>query len=274
LSKDQKNGIETEIEQLRQALPDPFELPSKIDDFFTHPTSQKLFAGGDETIRWLISFLKQSREPAMVRVAVLLLSRFSPAAFYDELLAILSEADRLTAEAFELGIWLVQLPKTQIAHDLVRVAASSDNPHPLLLLQRGVAKDVRAQLREFILLHKLPFSLYALYSYRYALEQEDIPLLKVVSEWADVPQLSALAGLYLLRLGSIDGLEGIRAGLISSDEELRTMTYYELGDYLPKPAIAQAGYNPSKPGDSQRAAVDILIEHVTLTKSIHKQICT
>jgi hypothetical protein len=261
--EDPKNGIETELEQLRQALPDPFELPSKLDDFFTHLTAQNLFAGGNETIRRLIIFLKQSREPALVRVAVLLLSRFPPAAFYEELLAILSEEDRPTAVAFEPGIWLVQLPERQIANDIVRVAASSDNPHPLLLLQRPVANDVRAQLSEFIRRRQMPHSLYALYAYRYALEPGDIPLLKVVSEWTDVPQLSALAGLYLLRLGSKDGLTGIRAGLMSSDEELRTMTYYELGNYLPKPVIAQAGYHPSKLGDSQRVAVDKLLEHVT-----------
>jgi hypothetical protein len=261
MSEDLKNGIETELEQLRQVLPDPFELPSKLDDFFTHPIAQKLLAAGDETIRRLTSFVKQSREPALVRVAVLMLSRFPPAAFYNELLAILSVADKPTVEAFDPGIWLMQLPEKQIAQDLISVVASSDNPNPLLLLQRPVAKDVRQQLSEFILRHQLLHSLYALYDYRYALEPCDIPLLKVVSGWSDIPQLSALAGLYLLRLGSKDDLTGIRSGLMSSDEKLRKMTYYELSDYLPKLIIAQAGYDPSKPGDSQRAAVDKLIEH-------------
>lgn len=262
MSEEMNNGSETELEELRQALPDPFELSSKLGDFFNHPTAQRLSAGGDETVRRLLDFLKQSREPALTRVAVLMLSRFQPAAFYDELLAILSAADKSTAEAFEPGIWLVQLPERQIAQDLVRIVQSSGNPTPLLLLQRPAAKEIRDELSEFIRRRKLPLSLYALYAYRYALEPGDIPLLKAVSEWVDTPQLSAPAGLYLLSLGSKDGLAGVRAGLMSPDEDLRTLTYYELGNYLSKTTIAESGYRPSEPGDSQGAAADKLIEHV------------
>lgn len=254
--------IEDELEELRQTLPDPFEMPTKLGEFFDGPVAQRLIAGGEDTVRRLLAFLERCREPALARVAVLLLSRFPAADFYPRLPGILERSDQRTTEAFESGLWLIHLPERQIAQDLVRVAESSGNPNPLLLLQRPAAKEVRDELGEFIRRRKLPLSLYALYAYGYALEPGDIPLLKDVSEWVDTPQLSAPAGLYLLSLGSKDGLAGVRAGLMSPDEDLRTLTYYELGDYLSKTVIAEAGYRPSEPGDSQGAAVDKLIEHV------------
>jgi hypothetical protein len=258
------SNIETDLEDLRRALPDPFKLSSELDTFFNHPVAQSLIAGGEESVRRIIAFLENCQEPPVARIAVILLSRFASALFYQQLLTILEKADKSLAEAFEPGLWLIQLREQQIAQDLVRVVSSSGNPYPLLLLQRPVAKQVRSELGNFIRQRQMPLSLYALYDYGYALEPNDIPLLKTVSEWVDIPELSALAGLYALRLGSKDGLAGIRVGLMSSNEELRTITYYELGKYLSKTVIAETGYDATKPGDSQRAVIDNLIEHVTL----------
>ena len=170
-------------------------------------------------------------------------------------------------EAFDAGLWFVHVPETQIARDLVGIVLSSGNPDPLLLLQRPVAKAVRSELKGFVNERRMPLSLYALYCYRYALEQEDIPFLSVVSKWIDVPELSALAGLYLLKLGSTKGLLGIRAGLLSPNEQLRTLTYYELSEYLPRTAVTQSNYDPVNPGDVHQAAIDVLLEHVGAASS-------
>jgi hypothetical protein len=132
----------------------------------------------------------------------------------------------------------------------------------LLLLQRPVAKEVRSELAGFIRQRQMPLSLHALYAYRYALEPDDIPFLQAVSEWADTPELSGRAGLYLLKLGSKDGLAGVQAALVSADEELRAQTYSELAEYLSQTVIAARVYDPSNPGDLQRAAVENLLDHV------------
>jgi hypothetical protein len=220
-----KSEIERDLEALRQALPDPFDLPAKLDVFFDGPIARKLLAGGAGTIRRIMSFLAANPQPALARVAVLVLSRFEPTAFYPELLLRVGKADKAMIGAFEPGLWLLQLPPQQIAQDLVSLVASSGNPYALLLLQRPVAKAVRSQLAGFIQQRQLPLSLYALYSYGYTLESKDISLMKEVSTWVDIPEMSALAGLYLLKLGSKDGRAGIRAGLLAPDEQLRTMTY-------------------------------------------------
>jgi hypothetical protein len=258
------NNIQEKLEELRHALPDPFRLSSELDTFFNHPVAQSLITGGEESVRRIIAFLESCSEPALARIAVLVLSRFEPDLFYEQLLKILEKTNKSLTQAFESGLWLIQLPEQQIAQDLVRVVTSSGNPYPLLLLQRPVAKEVRPELGDFIRQRQMPLSLYALYAYGYVLEPDDIPLLKLVAEWVDIPELSALAGLYLLRLDSKDGLSGIRAGLMSSDEELRARTYYELSNYLPKTVIAQAGRDPTKQGDSQQVAVDNLINHITV----------
>lgn len=132
---------------------------------------------------------------------MLVLSRFEPALFYQKLLAILEKADQPTTEAFDAGLWLIQLPQEQIARDLVAIVGSSGNPYPLLLLQRPVAKVVRSQLADFVRQRRLPLSLYALYCFDYAMEPADVPLMEMVSRWVDVPEMSALAGEYLLKHG-------------------------------------------------------------------------
>jgi hypothetical protein len=195
---------------------------------------------------------------------VLLLACFPAVKFWDGLLAILREVDKPATHAFEPGIWLVQLPEKKIAHDLVQLVDSSGNPNPLLLLQRPAANEVRSELARFVAERKMPLSAYALYAYGYALETSDIPFLKEVGEWVDIPELSALAGLDLLKLGSKEGLAGIRAGLLSSNEELRTMTYYQLAHYLPKAAIAEAAYDPGKRADALLEPVETLMSQVSV----------
>jgi hypothetical protein len=259
MNMDNISDIERDMDELRHVFPDPLGLPSNADVFFNHPTAKKLVARGQQSVVLLLHFLENVPDPSLVRPAVLLLSRFAPPTFYPILLGLLQKADQPTTEAFEFGLWLIQVPEAQIARDLVRVVVASGSPHPLLLLQRPVAKVVRPELQSFVKKRQLPLSLYALYCYRYALEQEDIPLLTMVSKWIDVPALSALAGLCLLKLGSKEGLVGIRAGLMSPNEQLRTNTYYELAEYLPKTAITRSGYDPVKPNE---AAIDVLMEHL------------
>jgi len=252
------SDVERDMEELREVFPDPLGLPSNADVFFNHSTAKKLIARGQESVALLLRFLEKRPDPSLVRPAVLLLSRFAPPTFYPTLLGLIEKADQPTTEAYEFGLWLIQVPEEQIARDLVGIVVAASNPNPLLLLQRPVAKAVRPELQSFAKERQLPLSLYALYCYRYALEQEDIPLLTMVSKWIDVPALSALAGLCLLKLGSKEGLVGIRAGLMSPSERLRTNTYYELAQYLPKTAITKSGYDPVKPNE---AAIDVLMEH-------------
>ncbi|MCX9009876.1 MAG: hypothetical protein OIN66_02030 [Candidatus Methanoperedens sp.] len=243
-------------------MPDPFAIASGLDSFFKSPVAQELIAEGKKTICRILAFLKTSKDPSLTRVAVLFLSYFEPSEFYQELLAILQKADRSIAEAFETGLWLIRVPDKQIAQDIVKIVSSSGNPNPLLLLQRPTAKEVRTELAGFIKQRRMPLSLYALYCYGYVLEKEDTPLMISVSKWKDIPEMSALAGIYLLRLGSSKGYEGIQAGLTAHDIKLRTLTYFELSKYLPREIIEQAKYDSSRPVDSQRPAVNTLIQAV------------
>jgi hypothetical protein len=193
---------------------------------------------------------------------VVLLSRFAPDTFYQRLLKRIEKADQPMTHAFDAGLWLLQIPESEIARNLVDLVIASGNPNPMLLLQRPAANSVRPQLEEFIKQQSLPLSLYALYCLRYALRPEDIPLLSVVSQWFDMPEMCALAGLYLLKLGSKEGLPGIRMGLLAPDQQLRTSTYYELSQYLPATAVTQSGYNPSLGGETNRTAADVLLGRV------------
>jgi hypothetical protein len=257
-----KSKMAIDLEELRQALPEPFDMASKLEEFFQHPTAHRLIAGHRKSIRLLLGFLETCREPALARVAVLLLSRFPAADFYASLLTILQRSNQAMTEAFDTGLWLLQLPAAGIARDLVSLVAASDNPYPLLLLQRPVALEVRSELAGFMKQRRLPLSLYALYSYGYALQPEDAPLLQEIAGWEELPEMAANAGLYLLKLGSKAGLPGIRSGLSAANGELRALIYYRLAEFLPKQAIEQAGYDPVKPADTQQAAVDNLLDRV------------
>jgi hypothetical protein len=255
-----ERNLEKILEQLRQALPGPFESPAKMEVFLSSPAAQQMIAQGQRSINAILDYLANQPTPALARTAVILLSRFDPAMFYSKLMGILAKADEPLVQAFESGLWLIQVPAEQIARDLVRIVTGERNPYPLLLLQRPAAKAVRSELAGFIQQRRLPLSLYALYCYEYALESEDIPLMREVSTWTDVPRMSALAGLYLLKSGSKGGLEGIRAGLLASSEQVRTATYYGLREYLPEPVVNRASYDPTQEGATQQAAADVLID--------------
>ena len=183
---------------------------------------------------------------------------------------ILRKKEKALTEAFEPGLWLIKLSEKQIAQDLVNIVATSNNPNPLLVLQRPVAKEMRLELAEFIKQHQFPLSLYALYCYGYSLENNDIPFMINVSKWVEFPEICSLAGIYLLRLGSNGGYVGIQAGLSATDVKLRTMTYYELSKYLPKTIVEQAKYDPAKPMDVLQTAVSILINQIRTEKSKEK----
>jgi len=250
--------FEKDLEILRQELPDPFQIPEKLDDFFNSPAAQQLIARGTDFVRDALFFLEECKEPSLARVAVILLSRFDPSEFYLDLLSKLKNANRQMVEAFEQGLWLIKLPERQIARDIVNIVVLSGNANPLLLLQRPAAKEVRSELADFIKQRKMPLSLYSLYCFGYALERDDIPLMSAVSMWLELPELSSLAGIYLLRLGSKEGHAGIRAGLTASNVQLRTLTFYELFPYLPDEIRDRANYDPAKSVESQRSAVEIL----------------
>lgn len=251
--------IEMILEELRQGLPDPFELRSNSEAFFRLPAAQELLTNGEKTARAIIEFLRKDPNPALVRPAMLLLSRFAPALFYEDLLRIIEKSAKRQIEALESGLWNAGVPEEQIAQDLVNIVFSSGNPYPLLLLQRPAATAVRSSLAQLIQQRQWPASLYGLYSYGYAVKPEDIPLLKQVSRWTDAPEMAALAGLYLLRLGSKEGLEGIRAGLVAPNQELRNQIYREVAGYLSKAAVAQAEYDPLGHGQALEVAARRLV---------------
>jgi hypothetical protein len=254
-----EKNLEGLLEELRQALPDPFESRSKMEVFLSSPAAQELIGGGERSINAILDYLANQPNPALARPAVILLSRVEPATFYPQLLGILAKADEPLVQAFETGLWLIQVPEEQIARDLVRIVSVENNPYPLLLLQRPAANAVRGELAGFIQQRRLPLSLYALYCYEYALGPEGVPLMREVSTWTEIPEMAALAGLYLLKLGSKSGLEGIRVGLLASSEQVRTATYYGLREYLPEQIVNQAKYDPKQEGATQEAAADVLI---------------
>lgn len=254
-----ERDIRSDLELLRQILPDPYELPSKLEEFFHTPLACTLIAEGVQLARRILAYLENSPEPGLTRVAIVLLSRLPANEFYPQLLSIMEKVDRGNIQAFEPGIWLIQLSEMQIAQDLVRLVAASDNPNPLLLLQRPAAQVVRSELISFVVQHRMPLSLFALYCLAYALQPGDVPLLTLVADWQDVSEMSALAGIYLLRLGSANGLRGIRLGLMAEEEQLRTTICYELSKSLQRTAFDEAGFDPRLSGTTQEAAVEALI---------------
>jgi len=251
--------IVKDLDDLRRVLPEPFGPPSSLDDFFNQISAQKLIGGGDGTINRIVKFLHEKPEPVLANVAILLLSRFAPEKFYQDLMTIMKTANKATIEAVEAGFWMIGLPKERVAKDLVDIAKASGNYHLLLLLQRPVAKVIRMELIDFIRDHRLPVSLYSLWCYEYAMDADSIPFISVVAGWVDIPELSATAGLYLLKFGSKNGLIGIRAGLIDSNEHIRSVTYYGITKYLSKVIIEQSGYDPKKNGNIQKNEVDVII---------------
>jgi hypothetical protein len=254
--------LEMLLEELRQALPDPFELRPRYEEFIGSPAARELLADGDRSAQRIIQFLESNPDPALARPAMLVLARFAPEVFYPRLLGILARANRGVIEALDAGFWFMQVPEGQVAQDLVGIVRSSGNPYPLLLLQRPVAKVVRPSLAELVKQRRLPESLFALYCYSYGTGPEDAPLLTLVSAWTDIPEMAAAAGVDLLKLGSKEGLAGIRAGLVASDLDLRKITYQEAAQFLSRSSMVEAGYDPFGQGEEQQAAADRPIRHL------------
>jgi hypothetical protein len=163
-------------------------------------------------------------------------------------------------EAFELGFWRIRLPEQKLARDVVDVATSSGHASPLLLLQRPVAAAaVHPELERIIDEGRHPFARYSMFALGNALVPEDVPFLIRQVQRTDDAEVTALAGIYLLRLGSRAGAAGIEAGLTSPDANLRTSTYYELSRHLPRDALERIRFDPAAPPASQRAAVTALL---------------
>lgn len=255
------------LEKIRTALPDPFRMPEQLDAFFDTLQIQEILENDRLTAKDIVAFVEDSDDASLVSVAIIVLSRFDPDDFYPDLLRILKGAGRSKTEAFEHGLWMFHLPETDIAKDLVGITESTGNPNPLLLLQRDVARDIRDRLRHLIESGDPTCGLYAMYSYGYALDPEDKPFLAACSRRPADPELRALAGLLLLDLGSIEGHEGILAGLQSADETLRTMTLFELSKRLPKTLLETSGYTPLKSPKSQNkkaaALIDALVAYLS-----------
>jgi len=149
MNMDNISDIERDMDELRQVFPDPLGLPSNADVFFNHPTTKKLVARGQQSVALLLRFLENGPDPSLVRPTVLLLSRFAPPTFYPTLLGLLEKADQPTTEAFEFGLWLVQVPEAQIARDRLLESQELDRlvlDHHLHPVDLGVGGDHRGRL--------------------------------------------------------------------------------------------------------------------------------
>ncbi len=252
-----------ELEALRQKLPDPFHAAGGFEAFFQSDEARALLGGGSASATRLLQFLDTTNEPALARVAVLVLSRMDPALYYTRLVELLGHKDAPMVEAFDLGFWRIPLPEPKLARDVVGVVDASGNASPLLLLQRpGAAAAVHADLVRLVDEGRKPFARYAMFALGSALVPEDVPFLVRHAQRTDAPDVAAPAGVYLLRLGSRAGAAGIEAGLTSPDADLRASTYYALSSQLSKDALRRIRFDPVAPPASQRDAVAALMELV------------
>jgi hypothetical protein len=255
--------VEKVLEELRQHYPEPFGQPSGLDDLFALPAAREVLEGGRTAAQELLEYIDRSDRPDLIRIAILLLSQLDADDIYPGLLRRLAQSDETRALVFEPGFWLLRVPEPQLVGDIVRVVEESGNPSPLLLLQRPSAAAVKPALRRFVERRQLPLSRNALYAYEYMLEPGDRDLLRAVAFWDDAPELAGLAGLYLLRLGSAaEGVEGLRAALTTGDEAIRSRIYFELAQLLPPGVVADAGFDPTAPADSQSEALDRVLSVV------------
>jgi hypothetical protein len=183
------------MELLRHEVPDPFHFDAEIKNFYDSPVAQIMIANELDTINSILKYLGEKPEPALVSPVVLLLSYFEPQKFYDQLLAILKNAERRMVEGFEQGFWLIKKDQGKLASDLVELAPQ--NPNLLLLLQRPVVKAFKMDLRKFIESKTIPLALYAIYCYKYVLAKDDVSFLETVSKWKELPGIASEAKSYL-----------------------------------------------------------------------------
>jgi hypothetical protein len=254
-------SLAVELEELRQQLPDPFHYQDGLEAFFRTDKARTLIAGGAGSAGRLLQYLDSSTDPALARVAVLILSRMDPALYYPGLVALLGRRDPPMVEAFDAGFWRISLPEQQLANDVVGEVTRSGNASPLLLLQRPVAAAaVRPKLQHLVDDGRQPFARYSMFALGNALVPEDLPFLLRHAQRTDDAEVAALAGIYLLRLGSPAGSTGIGAGLTSPDANLRSSIYHELSRHLPRDALERIRFDPAASPASQRTAVSALVD--------------
>src|SRR5262245_14758790 len=109
------SSMKTDLEELRQALPDPFRYSDDLGRFFRLPKAQALTRDARKSAEALLLFMRRHPEPPLVSVAVLLLSRLDPDHFYAELLTLIATADRETVVAMEPGFWRVSVDPEVLA---------------------------------------------------------------------------------------------------------------------------------------------------------------
>lgn len=194
------NTIIDKLQLLRAEMPDPFHVHNDIKDLYNSKVGQELLNNENNTIHDILLYLQNKPVPALIGPAVLILAYFNPASYYNKLLNIISQCNRLCIEAFDQGLWRINLDEKIIAHDLINLVEETGNQDILLLLQRPVVKEFGKNLEEFIEKQKGQLSLYAMYCYKYLEEKMDLEFLKHISEWADSPELASLAKEYLNEL--------------------------------------------------------------------------
>jgi hypothetical protein len=162
-------GLVVQLEELRPHLPDPFRFDDELAEFFALPAAQVLVVDGAESARRLVDYVAASSDPALISIAVLLLSRLDPTWFLAPLLAVLGREPADVVPAFDAGFWRLQRPEAALATDVVALVESTGNPHPLLLLQRpSAANATRSRLLAWAAGAREPFARYARDALAYA----------------------------------------------------------------------------------------------------------
>lgn len=195
------NLMRADLEKLRQELPDPFRYTEDLKHFFMLPKVQELTRNGRRSAEALMLFISHCTEPALVHVAVLVLSQLDPDHFYAELLSLVKTANRETVEAMEQGLWRVSVDPEVLANDLIAMV-TSEQPLPLLLLQRPVVRTVKSQLISLIKEDIHPVSTYAMYCLRYTLDKGDHALLVNLEKDSHIPQVRDVAREYLSEIAN------------------------------------------------------------------------
>src|SRR6185437_8632704 len=98
----------SDLNELAGLPANPFRRDEEAAQLLVHPVARRLLAGGEATTAALLAFLRQSPEPALARVAVLLLAQSADADIYDGLFDVLEGADQPLTLAFDAGLWRVQ----------------------------------------------------------------------------------------------------------------------------------------------------------------------
>ncbi len=195
-SKLEMGNMQTDLEELHQALPDPFRYSEELEQFFMLPKAQAMVRDGRKSANALVQYIRRSGEPALVRVAALLLSQLDPDYFYADLLELIATANRETVEALEPGLWRVSVEKESLARDLIALV-TPQRPYALLLLQRPAVRVVKASLIDLIRKDIHPLSTFAMYCFPYALDDSDRTFIADRERNSRVPEIRGIAREYL-----------------------------------------------------------------------------